>query len=276
MRFWNIVFPALIFPVLFAACTKTADRVESTTPVLEWSDPAAVVRLERADAKADFFALANQFQSQTDKISCGPTTATVVLNALRLSNKAFAKPVDTEILDAKLTKNLPEGFEARIERYTPNSFFSEPAKSVKTASQVYGEPISGKKDFGLQLRQLHQMLLAHGVESQLRVVDDTLPVDKIREEIKTNLAHPGDYVVVNYKRTELGQEGGGHISPVGAYDSRSDSFLVLDVNPSKAPWVWVTTDALIRAMKTMDTVENRGYLLVSEGTVPHKQKPDAE
>ena len=47
-------------------------------------------------------------------------------------------------------------------------------------------------------------------------------------------------------------------------DERSDSFLIMDVNPNRAPWVWVRSDDLIAAMRTFDTVENRGYHLVSE------------
>lgn len=61
-----------------------------------------------------------------------------------------------------------------------------------------------------------------------------------------------------------GQKGGGHISPIGAYDQQSDSFLIMDVNPNKAPWVWVKSRDLISAMRTFDTVENRGYLLISK------------
>ena len=44
----------------------------------------------------------------------------------------------------------------------------------------------------------------------------------------------------------------------------ADSFLIMDVNPNRAPWVWVRSGDLIAAMRTFDTVENRGYLLVSE------------
>ena len=87
----------------------------------------------------------------------------------------------------------------------------------------------------------------------------------VRRELTANLVTRNDFVLVNYARKSLGQEGGGHISPLGAYDERSDSFLIMDVNPNRAPWVWVETDALIAAMRTFDTVENRGYLLVSEG-----------
>ena len=98
----------------------------------------------------------------------------------------------------------------------------------------------------------------------VRVVDGKADAEAIRREIARNLASPDDYVLVNYTRKALGQTGGGHISPLGAYDEASDSFLVMDVNPNRAPWVWVESADLIRAMRTFDTVENRGYLLISE------------
>jgi len=88
--------------------------------------------------------------------------------------------------------------------------------------------------------------------------------EELRREIAANLAAEDDYVLVNYARRPLGQKGGGHISPLGAYDEASDSFLIMDVNPNRAPWVWVKADDLIGAMRTFDTVENRGYLLISD------------
>jgi Phytochelatin synthase len=77
-----------------------------------------------------------------------------------------------------------------------------------------------------------------------------------------NVKRRGDYIVVNYRREDLGQRGGGHISPLGAYDAESDSFLVLDVNPASAGWVWMPTATLVRGMRTFEKVENRGYILV--------------
>ena len=98
-----------------------------------------------------------------------------------------------------------------------------------------------------------------------RVVDENAEPAAIRRELAANLAAGDDFVLVNYARKALSQQGGGHISPLGAYDEASDSFLVMDVNPNRAPWVWVAAGDLIAAMRTFDTVENRGYLLVSEG-----------
>jgi hypothetical protein len=139
-------------------------------------------------------------------------------------------------------------------------------KGGKTRAQVLGEPviINGKeqKDFGYQLRQLDELLKAHGLHTKLVIVDDAKSEDKIRQELAGNLQRPNDYVIVNYRRDAVGQRGGGHISPRAAYDAASDSFLVLDVNPAAAGWVCIPTALLVKAMRTFDTVENRGYIIV--------------
>ena len=44
---------------------------------------------------------------------------------------------------------------------------------------------------------------------------------------------------MNYLRKAIGQERGGHISPLAAYDAKSDRFLILDVARYKYPPVWV-------------------------------------
>ncbi|MGE5490779.1 MAG: phytochelatin synthase family protein [Actinomycetota bacterium] len=75
---------------------------------------------------------------------------------------------------------------------------------------------------------------------------------------------------MNYHRKAVGQSGGGHISPLAAYDAVTDSVLVLDVNPSLHPWVWMPLATLIQGMRTRDVTENRGYILVrpSERQLP--------
>ena len=41
-----------------------------------------MTRLTRSPARADFAALANQFEAQSNAAFCGPTTAAIVLNAV--------------------------------------------------------------------------------------------------------------------------------------------------------------------------------------------------
>jgi hypothetical protein len=158
----------------------------------------------------------------------------------------------------------PPGVDGSIPRYTQDNVFE---KSAKTRAQVFGEPITinGERiqDFGFQVRQLDELLRANGVATRLVIVDDAKPEADIRADLVDSMKRRGDYVIVSYQRKAVGQEGPPHISPLGAYDAQSDSFLVLDVNPSRTSWVWMPTATLIKGMRTFDTVENRGYILVS-------------
>ena len=113
-----------------------------------------------------------------------------------------------------------------------------------------------------RIRQFDALLRAHGAATRLVIVDSSKSEDAVRDELRRNLERGGDYVVVNYTRRAVGQPGGGHISPLGAYDAASDSFLVLDVNPASAGWVWMPAATLVQGMRTFDTVENRGYVVV--------------
>ena len=238
------------------------DRRAAT--LVEWASAESGTRLSRSSHKTDFFPLSNHFISQDNAIFCGPVSSAIVLNALRLG-KRDGLPRDRGSIAEDEMDWLPPGADPFYGKYTPGNVLNE---RTKTRLEVLGKPMliggEAKSDFGLQLRQLAQVLRSHGLRVAARVVDGDGDPAAIRRELAANLARPEDYVLVNYSRRALGQEGGGHISPLGAYDTSSDSFLVMDVNPNRAPWVWVGADALIAAMGTFDTVENRGYLLVSE------------
>jgi len=245
--------------------------------VIDWSSDEGVKRLEQSKHKADFFKLANNFEGQTNKIFCGPTSAAIVLNALRVREANQKLPEDSSLLQDKDKKNLPQrkSWTPFYERYSQNNVF---LKSPKKRSEVLGQPLRNKKgkilknkegkpkkDFGFQIRQFAALLEGNGLKTKLRVVGPKLSNETIKSEFINNLKTKNDYIIANYKRTVLKQPGGGHISPVAAYHKNSDSFLVLDVTPNKANWVWVDADLFISAMRTFDTIENRGYVLISEG-----------
>jgi Phytochelatin synthase len=219
-------------------------------------------RLARADAKRGFAALANQFEAQLNGAFCGPTTAAIVLNAAR--SRSAELPRDHDRLREGDLKHLPPGIDPIVPRYTQDNVI---AKGMKTRAQVLGEPLvidgKTKRDFGYQLRQFDEMLRANGLVTRAVVVDDRMAQDTVRAELIAALNRPDTYALINYRREAVGQKGGGHISPLGAYDAASDSFLVLDVNPAAASWVWMPTATLVRGMRTFDTVENRGYVVAN-------------
>jgi hypothetical protein len=246
---------------LSATFARDAPPTSVVQELVPFSSDEGLARLDRSTAKVDFPALANQFESQYNPAFCGPTSAAIVLNAVR--GRSADLPRDRSRLRAEDLQYVPSNYDPTIPRFTQDNVIT---KGQKTRAQVLGEPITinGKQvnDFGYQVRQLDEMLRANGVITRLAIVDNNKVEQDIRTELVENLKRRADYVIVAYLREAVGQRGGPHISPVGAYDAESDSFLVLDVNPARADWVWMSTGTLVKGMRTFDTVENRGYILV--------------
>lgn len=253
-----LLLAGALHPFAIARDKSAAARVEMLVP---FASLEGLDRLARTTAKSDFAPLANQFEAQATIAFCGPTTAAIVLNALR--PKGFEAPRDRSRLQPADARYLPDGLELTVPRHTQESVI---ATGKKTRAQVFGEPatVNGKvsRDGGYQLRQLDEMLQAHTLVTRMVIVDTQTAEADIRQDLIDNLNRAGDVVIVNYQRSAVGQSGEGHISPLAAYDAVSDSVLVLDVNPSHYPWVWMPIPTLIRGMRTRDVVENRGYILV--------------
>lgn len=262
-----------------AAALSWANLSFGAVTLVEWSSAEGIKRLERSQQKADFYKLANFFQPQPDSISCGPVSATILLNALRIGTDkapwtAFDEKKDGKFLP--IDSKTKQKYDPRFREYTVTNVFTPATEKAKSRATIYGKPVPATQaagaspakpasDFGLQLHQLEAFLKAHGLDATKRVVDGSMSEELIRTELKENMGTPTDFVLVNFARKVFDQKGGGHISPLAAYDEKSDSFLVLDVNPHTAGWFWVGTKDLISAMNTKDTVENRGYVVVREG-----------
>lgn len=254
----------VVFLTAPGLCQAQAQESVQQSPVqglVAFNSDEGIARLARAAAKVDFPALANQFEAQSNVAFCGPTSTAIVLNTLRA--RSLDLPRDRSRLRPEDLQYFPSGFDLTVPRFTQDNVID---KGRKTRAQVLGEPITvnGKqvKDGGYQLHQLDEMLRANGMVTRPVVVDDQRSEREIRADLVANLARADDYVIVNYQREAVGQRGGGHISPLGAYDAQSDSFLVMDVNPASAGWVWMPTAILVMGMRTFDTVKNRGYILV--------------
>jgi len=206
------------------------------------------VRLWRCEAKRAYRPLAARFEYQTRSM-CGPTSLANVLNALKRDSGSHARHSQRSVL----------------------------RDSGRTLDQVRGLTGTAR---GFSLRQLHKVLAQYRPGATITVVTareagglprsagrarktETArdPAARVKAELISALGQKGTYVVANYDRSAIGQSGRGHFSPLGAYDARSDSFLVMDVS-RKRGWAWVGADALVRAMGKTNT--SRGYLVVSQ------------
>lgn len=254
---------------LFNTQTQAADATNSSNPI-PWTSAEGMQRLSESTHKVDFFKLANNFEPQLNKAFCGPASATIVLNALRTRQSHAQLPTDPSLLKPSDHTYLPDkpDWSPLYERYTQNTVF---LNSPKSRSQVLGQPVvdsQGKEraDFGFQIRQLSSLLRDHQLNVQLTIADNEDHWPAIKAQMINNLSTENDYLIANYSRNSVNQPGGGHISPIGAYHQPSDSFLIMDTVPNKSDWVWISADTLFKAMQTFDTIENRGYVSVSDAT----------
>jgi len=117
---------------------------------------------------------------------------------------------------------------------------------------------------GMTLDELGAILASHGLKVDVVHASDS-NLEDFRQAVVDDLADREGFVLVNYLRRAIGQESGGHISPLAAYDADTDRFLILDVSRYKYPPVWVEAEDLFAAMDTPDSDNgnrSRGYVIV--------------
>ena len=121
----------------------------------------------------------------------------------------------------------------------------------------------------MTLDQIAGILATEPIKAEVHHASDS-SAEEFRKLASSYLGQPGHFVIVNYLRKAIGQQVGGHISPLAAYDAKSDRFLILDVARYKYPPVWVKTTDIFDAMNTPDGANDnktRGYVLVTAAAV---------
>lgn len=194
--------------------------------------------LIESKAREAYWPLSLQFVTQKNPAYCGVATLVMVLNALGVAAPSAA------------------GFEP-FKAFTQDNLFN-PFTEAILPQKVLAEN-------GMTLDQLGRLIETYGVSAEVHHADDS-SVAQFRAQAQAALATPDHHVVVNYLRTTLGQQSGGHISPLAAFDAATDRFLVMDVSRYKYPPVWVSTAALFDAMDSADAGNGgrrRGFVLIS-------------
>ena len=239
-----------------------------TSETLDWASQEGVSRLNTAKIKQDFFSLAPQFEGQSNKTFCGVASMVIITNALRVSAEGSGIPLDNSRLTQAESVYFPKGVSPQFHRYSQESILK---KSDKTRAQILGEPKikGGKSDYGMQLSEITQLAKSLDLKVQTTHVmpkrlDELDYILSIKAQLKRALEQPDSYVIANYSRKALNQQGSGHFSPLAAYDDISDSFLIMDVSNTYQTWVWVSTQDLLQAMATIDQDKPRGFVIITE------------
>jgi hypothetical protein len=73
--------------------------------------------------------------------------------------------------------------------------------------------------------------------------------ENLRRALLAQAGSPTDFLIAHFTQGEyFGDWFGGHISPVGAYDPRSEEVLVLDVDPECPAPYWVNSDRFFKGL----------------------------
>jgi hypothetical protein len=193
--------------------------------------------LEDSDALEAFVPLSANFVTQKNQAYCGVASIVMVLNALQLPAPA-----------------VPE--------YDPYRTFTQDNVLDEKTDAILPREVLAKQ--GMTLDELGALLATHPLEVEVHHAADA-SLEAFRAGARNHLARDGQFVIVNYLRKAIGQETGGHISPLAAYDAETDRFLILDVSRYKYPPVWVGAADLFQAMNTTDKDnqnKTRGYVLI--------------
>lgn len=233
----------LITGVLWAGMGLSVPRGLSSPaaigqPLIPLAQSEGQTLLIRASGREDYGPLSQWFETQANLAYCGVASAVMVLNSLQV-------PAPPAL-----------GY-ASYKFWTQANAFSIPG------SQGFLRPEVVAKE-GMTLAQLHGWLAQQPELVVERFHADQLSLNQWRALLRRSLKEPKDRLLVNYLRSALGQAGGGHISPVAAYDIKSDRALILDVSRYRYPSVWVSATDLWQAMRTQDSGSgrSRGLLLI--------------
>ena len=198
------------------------------------SDRGALL-LRQSRAQADYVPLSTHFVTQINQAFCGVASISMVLNSLEVDAP------DAEAWDQ--------------DYFTQTNTLNEQTEAIIQTSLIQRQ--------GLTLAELAAIFETYPVEAEIHYGSE-LELEAFREMAIANLKDPNNFIVINYLRRAIGQQRGGHISPIAAYNAATDRFLVMDVSRYKYPPVWVKAHDLWKSLDTLDTTsgKSRGMLLI--------------
>lgn len=200
-----------------------------------------------------YFFYESGFEAQMNQMYCAVATSSALLNSLRYHTN-FSIPMDRVY--------YPYPYATQVDILFPDRCVNK--NVILSTSEGTGVTVP---PYGLSLAQVTKLLDCHlnQQNTSSNEVDDVWKVyqrpadpnlwnvDLMRNEMIDILNNEDSRVAINYHRKELGQVGGGHFSPIGAYDPNTDSFLILDVAKYKYPPVWAPAKYLFDSMATYDS-----------------------
>lgn len=199
-----------------------------------------------------FFALSEQFITQSDPAFCSLSSLAMVLNALNYDPKRVWKGswrwVSEEMLQCEASQ-IKSGQSCchNLDTIRQNGMDFNGFESLALCHDVNIESIRVTPEYGSESINFGRFK---------QVLTDVSTSDKA-----------DNFIVANFSRKALGQTGDGHFSPIGGFHIEKNLVLIMDVARFKYPPYWVTLDQLWQSMQWSDKFSglSRGYFKISTG-----------
>jgi len=218
---------------------RTADGPLPVPPnLVALTQPEGQKRLMVSADKQSYWPLAEYFETQRNEAYCSVASSVMALNAL-----GIRRPESSQYPD--------------FPYFSQQDFFRSVDPQVADAARVSRE--------GMTLDQLGAVLSRFPVDVE-KFHSGNLTLEQFRALIRDTTNHDDRFALLNFRRVEIGEAGGGQWSPLAAFDAASDSALVLDVARYKYPAVWVPVAQLYAGSQALDSVSglSRGIVIVSK------------
>ncbi|MEW6341964.1 MAG: phytochelatin synthase family protein [Pseudomonadota bacterium] len=225
-----------------AAAPVAARSADGPLPVppnlVALMQPEGQKRLFSSGDNQSYWPLSQYFETQRNEAYCSVASSVMALNALGIK-----RPESSQYPD--------------FPYFSQQDFFRSVDPQVADAARVSRE--------GMTLDQLGAVLSGFPV-AVMKYHSGDLTLAQFRDLIRETTEHDDRFALLNFRRVEIGETGGGHWSPLAAYDAASDSALVLDVARYKYPAVWVPVTQLYAGSQAVDSVSglSRGLVIVGK------------
>lgn len=260
------IFIIISIIIVISSCSLTRYDITKNNTI-NWNSEDGINMLDRSQYKTDFYQLANFFQPQINPLYCGIASSVIILNAINSSQKIASQ--------SELEIEKPDIFGGGIipfNSYSQLTFLNKKTNKIKEKNIINMKNINDNReniDPGLTLTQLKNILEIYDLDVQKYHISKSSQkeLDFFREKVKKITADNKKYLIINFHGKKIGMTTGGHLSPLVAYDHKSDSVLMMDVAGHKNNWYWVNIRNLFNAMNTVDGKNYRGYLVIGKKTV---------
>jgi hypothetical protein len=227
MKKWLFLLVVCISPNVFALTALNSSRGADML--------ASSLQAHYADS---FLSEVRYFTSQQNTTFCGIASAIIILNTLNIT-----PPKDEAFGEYRL--------------FTQDNLFT--TDGIKK-SKIKKDAVLTE---GLTLSQETQLLNSFPNVKATMYSSRKLSLEKTKAILLKVLKSNKQLILANILRSHMDEKGGGHFSPVVAYDPKSDSVLFMDVAVYKYGPTWVPIKTLYSGMYTKDGNSYRGFIVIS-------------